>query len=188
MFHLALIAAAVLLAPAVVQAEGTQVTLEERVQRIEDEAAIRELILQYAVLLDARDFDRYAQLFAKDGIWQNGPTVHQGREAIRDMLSGIYGPTPPGYVNTDSYRIVHNIEILSLDGDHATARSRHLTLMRGENGAPTPRLVGIYSDEFIREDGAWKFARRDDTVFMPSPEEWSRQMAELRAGQTQAED
>jgi len=184
MFYRAVIAAALMLAPAAAQAEKQEMTLEERVRKIEDQAAIRELILQYAVRLDARDFDGYAQLFAKDGVWKNGPVVHQGREAIRSMLSGIYGPTPPGYQNRDSYRIVHNIEILTLEGDRATARSKHLTLMRGENEAPTPRLVGIYTDEFIREDGEWKFLSRDDTVFMPSAEEWGRQMAELRAAQT----
>lgn len=153
--------------------------LEQRVQLIEDEMAIKRVILDYAVRLDGRDFDGYAALFAKDGIWQNGNTIKHGRDEIRQMLEGIYGAPPPGYVNTDSYRIVSNVEV-ELKGDRATAHSRQLTIMRGEDGSPTPRLSGIYDDEFIREDGAWKILHRIDRTIMPSPAEWQKQMAELR--------
>lgn len=180
--RLALAAAALILPLLPVQAQPQ--SLEERVQRIEDEAAIRKVILDYAVRLDARDFDDYVALFAKEGVWQNGNTVKRGRDEIRRMLVDIYGTPPPGYVNTESYRIVSNVEV-ELNGDRATARSRQLTIMRGENGSPTPRLSGIYEDEFVREDGAWKILRRIDRTIMPTPAEWQKQMAELRAKQPQ---
>jgi uncharacterized protein (TIGR02246 family) len=179
MRHLLALAAATALLGAAAQAQS-EPTLEQRVQRIEDEAAIERVILDYAVTLDARDFDAYVALFAKEGVWQNGATVRTGPEEIRAMLVGIYGEPDPGYVNTDSYRIVSNIEI-ELDGDRATARSRQLTIMRGENGAPTPVLSGVYEDEFVREDGAWKILRRVDRTIMPSPEQWRRQMEAMRA-------
>lgn len=180
----AILAAAALLAiPMTSAAQTPHQTLEERVQRIEDEAAIRGLVLRYAVLLDARKFDEYANLFAKDGVWKNGPTEKHGRAEIRAMLDGIYGTPAADFVNTESYRIVHNIEI-AIDGpDHATGRSRQLTIMRGDGGTPTPRLSGIYEDEYIREDGEWKFLRRVDMAFMPTAAEWIQQMAELRANQ-----
>lgn len=162
------------------QAQEAAPSLEERVQRIEDEAAIERIILDYAVTLDARDFDAYVALFAREGVWRNGNTVRTGPGEIREMLVGIYGEPDPGYVNADSYRIVSNIEI-ELDGDRATASSRQLTIMRGENGAPTPALSGVYEDEFIREDGAWKILSRVDHTIMPTPEQWRQQMEAMRA-------
>jgi hypothetical protein len=65
-----------------------------------------------------------------------------------------------------------------VQGDRATARSRHLLLMRGEGGSPVPGLTGLYEDEFVREDGEWKILRRVDHPIMPTPEEWRKIMAE----------
>ncbi len=180
MRHSVLLAAAATLFGVAAHAQPVALTLEQRVQRIEDEAAIERVVLDYAVTLDARDFDAYVALFAEEGVWRNGNTVRTGPDEIREMLVGIYGEPDPGYVNTESYRIVSNVEI-ALDGDRATARSRQLTIMRGEDGAPTPVLSGIYEDEFVREDGAWKILRRVDHTVMPSPEQWRQRMEEMRA-------
>ena len=40
-----------------------------------------------------------------------------------------------------------------MNGDRATARSRHLLILRGPDGHPQPALAGRYEDELIREDG-----------------------------------
>jgi ketosteroid isomerase-like protein len=185
MRHLLALAAALLGAAA--QAQPAEPTLEQRVQRIEDEAAIERVILDYAVTLDARDFDAYVALFAREGVWRNGNTIRTGPADIREMLVGLYGEPDPGYVNTESYRIVSNVEI-ALDGDRATARSRQLTIMRGEDGAPTPVLSGIYEDEFVREEGAWKILRRVDHTIMPSPEQWRARIEALRAAREETSE
>jgi uncharacterized protein (TIGR02246 family) len=154
-------------------------TIEARLQRAEDELAIRRLLIDYAWTQDARDFAGYAALFAKDGEWINGTTVHKGPEDILKMLTGIYGAPQPGYVNRESFHLTTNIEI-DVNGDRATARSRHLLITRGPDGRPTPTLAGRYEDVLIREDGKWKFLRRVDTPIMPTAEEWSKIMRERR--------
>jgi hypothetical protein len=65
--------AAVMLAPAIVQAEehGDK-SLAARVQRLEDQEEIRMLLVDYGRSLDARDFVKYSSLFAKDGEWSGG--------------------------------------------------------------------------------------------------------------------
>lgn len=174
------LASALVLAPQVAQAQDAPSALEQRLQRVEAELAISRMIVEYAVRLDARDLDAYLDLFAANGIWQVGTTVRQGREEIRQMLAGIYGDPaiePYGYAG---FRIVSNMQI-DVDGDRATARSRHLTLERGEHGNPTTILSGLYEDEFIRENGAWKILRRVDYPIMPTAEEWRQQMAQRRA-------
>jgi uncharacterized protein (TIGR02246 family) len=171
-----------LMAPAIGVAQASALTLEQRLQRVEDELAIRRVLVDYAATQDARDYSGYAALFAKDGEWVNGKTVHKGRAAIHKMLVDLYGTPPPGYVNSESYHLTSNPEI-DLHGDRASARSRHLLVMRGPRGEPTPALAGRYEDELIREDGQWKILRRVDYPVMPTSEEWMKFIRERRATQ-----
>jgi uncharacterized protein (TIGR02246 family) len=150
-------------------------------QRVEDELAIGRVLVEYSARLDARDYAGYAALFAKNGEWVNGKTVHKGREAILKMLVDLFGPPPAGYVNNESYHLNSNFQI-DVNGDRATARSRHLLVMRGPKGEPTPSLAGRYEDELIREDGHWKILRRVDYPVMPTPEEWMKFIRERQAG------
>lgn len=175
-----LAALAATFALAAVAQQGNGLTVEQRLQRVEDELAIRRLLVDYSATQDARDYAGYAALFAKDGEWVNGRTVHKGREAIHRMLVNLYGTPPPGYVNNESYHISSNPQI-EVQGDRATAHSRHLLVMRGPEGQPVPALAGRYEDELIREDGNWKILRRVDYPVMPTAEEWMKFIRERQA-------
>jgi uncharacterized protein (TIGR02246 family) len=170
----------VLAVPVVAATPASSLALEQRLLRVEDELAIRRVLVDYSATQDAHDYAGYAALFAKDGEWVNGKTVHKGREAILKMLIDLYGSPPPGYVNNESFHITSNPEV-NVNGDRATARSRHLLVMRGPNGEPTPVLAGRYEDEFIREDGKWKILRRVDNPVMPTSEEWMKFIRERKA-------
>ena len=176
------VAMPVLAVPVAGAAQASSLTLEQRLQRVEDELAIRRVLVDYSATQDARDYAGYAALFAKDGEWVNGKNVYKGRDAIQKMLVDLYGAPPPGYVNGDSYHISSNPQV-DVKGDRATARSRHLLMLRGPKGEPTPALAGRYEDELIREDGQWKILRRVDTPVMPTSEEWSKFIRERNAAQ-----
>ncbi|HTQ37120.1 MAG TPA: nuclear transport factor 2 family protein [Steroidobacteraceae bacterium] len=165
--------------PALAAEQDHGLTVEQRLRRVEDLLAIQRVLVDYAATQDAHDYAGYAALFAKNGEWVNGKNVYRGREAIQKMLVDLYGAPPPGYVNNDSFHISYNAQI-DVNGDRATARSRHLLVMRGPNGEPTPMLAGRYEDEFIREDGQWKILRRVDTPVMPTAEEWMKFIRERR--------
>jgi uncharacterized protein (TIGR02246 family) len=158
-------------------------SLEARLHAAEAKLAIQRVITDYTARLDAEDFDGYAALFAKDGTWQNGETVRHGPEEIKAMLVGLYGTPPPGFVNMESYHLVSNIEVDMIDSDHARAHSRHLLIMRDENGDPRPALAGRYEDEFVREDGQWKILHRVDYPVIPTAEEWLKKITARRAAQ-----
>ncbi|MGX7894866.1 nuclear transport factor 2 family protein [Tsuneonella sp. HG222] len=156
-------------------AAAPALSLEQRLHRAESVLAIQRIIVDYSDRIDRQDFDAYADLFTPDGVWQNGPTVRRGRAEIKAMLTGLFGTPPAGFVNRDSYHLVSNPQVdIAPDGNHATARSRHLLVMRGEGGAPTPMLAGFYEDELVRLDGAWKIAKRVDNPVMPTAEEWMK--------------
>jgi uncharacterized protein (TIGR02246 family) len=167
--------------PAFALAQTRSLTIEQRLQQVEDELAIGRVLTDYSARQDARDYAGYAALFAKNGEWVNGKNVYKGREAILKMLVDLYGTPPPGFVNTESYHIASNFQI-DVDGDRATARSRHLLIMRGPKGEPTPALAGRYEDQLIREDGQWKILRRVDYPVMPTAQEWLQFIRERKAG------
>ncbi len=167
---LAVLAAAM---PGLALAQASGPSIEQRLQRVEDELAIQRVLVEYSARQDARDYAGYAALFAKNGEWVNGKNAYKGREAIHKMLVDLYGTPPPGYVNNESYHISSNFQI-EVHGDRATARSRHLLVLRGPKGEPTPALAGRYEDELIREEGEWKILRRMDYPVMPTAEEWMK--------------
>jgi len=163
------------------QTQSTRLTIEQRLQRVEDELAIRRVLVDYAARQDARDYAGYAALFAKNGEWVSGKRLYKGREAILRMLVDLYGAPPAGYVNNESYHISTNFQI-DVNGNRATARSRHLLVMRGPKGEPTPALAGRYEDELVREDGQWKILRRVDYPVMPTAAEWMKFIRERKEG------
>ena len=166
--------------PAFALAQTSGPTVEQRLQRVEDELAIGRVLVDYSARQDARDYAGYAALFARNGEWVNGKNVYKGREAILKMLVDLYGAPAPGYINNESYHIATNFQI-DVNGDRATARSRHLLVMRGPKGEPTPVLAGRYEDELIREDGQWRILRRVDHPVMPTAEEWMKFIRERKA-------
>lgn len=166
--------------PAALPAAPPSSSLEQRLQRLEDTLAIGRLIDSYAATLDARDLDGYAALFAKDGVWQTGNSTRRGPAEIKAMLVGIFGTPAPGFVNTEDYHLVSNVEVELIDDSHAKARSRYLYVMRGDNGGPRPVLAGRYEDEIVREGGEWKILHRTDYPVIPTADEWLKQAAALR--------
>ena len=164
---LAALAAAALPAPAL--AQKPRLSVEQRLQRLEDESAIRNIFIAYAAALDQRNPDAYVALFAKEGQWINGSIVRKGPEEIRVLVAGMFRNTPPGFVNAESFELTFHPDI-KVEGDHATARSEHVLFRRHADGSGMPQAVlfGRYEDAFIREDGAWKILKRIDYPTMRS--------------------
>ena len=134
------------------------------------EREIRELIIRYAQLLDARDHKAYAQLFARDGRWTGRMGDATGPEAIEAMLVKGLGPAPEGFRNTKNFHLMSNI-IIEVDGDMASAESRLVYFARSKEARPVPMLAGRYFDELVREDGKWRFKFRQVIGEIPTREE-----------------
>lgn len=154
-----LLAAGLLLAANPGAAQSVNTALAQRVQELEDEKAIREVLVQYGEFLDARDYAAYSRLFARDGVWTGGFGSFTGPAAIEAMLVENLGAPEPGFVNKTSFHLI-TTPVVDVDGDRATARSRYLFFTASDEGRPNPLLAGRYEDEFVREDGAWKIRRR----------------------------
>jgi uncharacterized protein (TIGR02246 family) len=140
-------------------------TVEERLQRLEDVEAIRRLMLEYRACLDAKDIRGYAQLFAADGEFVAGDMRARGPEAIFALVDGMRGTllTDRG---GDDVHIVANPTI-DVDGDRATADSMWIYVVRGEDDQPVLSKIGSYHDVLTREDGRWRFLRREAPTIIP---------------------
>jgi uncharacterized protein (TIGR02246 family) len=140
--------------------------LEKRVQELQDEKAIREVIVRYGEYLDARDYAGYASLFASDGVWTGGFGSATGPAAIREMLEKNLGKPEQGFVNKTSFHLMTTV-LVDVDGDTAKARSRYTFFTASTENRPTVALAGRYVDEFVRENGTWKIKKRTTHGVIP---------------------
>ena len=134
---------------------------EARLRRLEDLEQIRQLFVDYKMVLDKQDFGAYAALFAADGEFIAGPQRAKGRAAIQAMVAAMPGSllgSGPG----EDFHVVANplIELDAGDPDRASAEVTWLYVVNGDDGAPALAKLGHYEDELVREAGRWRFGRR----------------------------
>lgn len=144
-------------------------SLAARVQILEDREEIRALILAYGKAHDNRDYVAFSELFAEnDGEWIGGLGSAKGRRAIFELMDGTIGhnPRPAG---SGTFHVLTN-EQIELDGDRASATTQWIYVTPGDDGSPRLVYFGHYDDEFIRENGRWKFLRREAPVDIPAAE------------------
>ena len=100
-----------------------------------------------------------ASLFAANGTLQWGAQTVSGRKAIQTWLTtdaGAMNGIAPGSMN---FQTIDNPSVnLSADGHTAEGRWNGLRFMGDGNGA-TRIAGGIYENDYVREDGEWKFAK-----------------------------
>ena len=138
-------------------ADSSNAALADRVQRLEDRAAIEELLVAYGHDLDKRDFPAYASLFATHGSWSGSIGTFTGPAAIQAAMEKAFKRSPGSPV-PPTFHLMTNFSV-DVHGDGATASSKW-TFFRVVKGAPVPTLAGIYEDSLVREGGKWKFLRR----------------------------
>ena len=140
-------------------------SLEERVQRLEDQRAIQEVIYSFSWGTDQNRREMFLDVFTEDGILHFKPSLGLQKNSLpsepiigRDQLIAFYerrqrGQDPwPKHVNVNA--------IIRVDGDEATAESVIIFFL--ERGA-VPELVstGRYLDKLRRcADGKWRIAHR----------------------------
>jgi hypothetical protein len=130
-----------------------------RLERVEDELAIRRVILSYGPAADAGETARAGSLWADDGEydWDPAQAALQGPGAVQHMLEG------KGHQSLIGEGVAHfaGPPLIEVDGDRATALSYSFVLRRD---AEAQRIyvwrLGAAHWEFARVDGGWRIHRR----------------------------
>ncbi len=150
-------------------AAPAQSALEARIQKMEDVAAIRDLLIEYGHDLDTLDLVAYSNLFAKEGTWSGSTGTAKGPAGILAMMQKAMGKSPPYDPNkVRSFHLMTNF-FIHVEGDRATARSKWTFFRRSEDNKLVPSMAGHYDDVLIREDGKWKFLSRVAPRDIPNP-------------------
>jgi uncharacterized protein (TIGR02246 family) len=159
----ALLATAMLLTPIAAYPQQKDQSLTAKIQRLEDEEEIRNVLVSYGRTLDAHDFGAYSRLFSKDGEWVGGFGSVKGPVAIEAFMAKNIGtPGKP----SGTYHLLTNF-FIDVHGDTATAWSRWAFVTPGPDKKPAMAQGGHYEDTLIRENGRWKFSRREAFVDIP---------------------
>jgi uncharacterized protein (TIGR02246 family) len=133
--------------------------LAKRVQVLEDREEIRALILAYGQAHDHRDYRMFASLFATNGEWIGGLGTAKGPDAIFALMDKSIGhhPLPEG---SGTFHVLTNDQIV-IDGDRASSVTKWLYLTAADDKSPKLTYLGHYVDQFVRENGRWRFLRRE---------------------------
>lgn len=152
-------------------------SVEARLQTLEDQEQIRELVVNdYSRALDLMDMHSYASLFTADGELSIGGLVVKGPENIAKMFAPpppgappmALPPPPPGVLPMPApdgpsrpRQVPHVITNTSykVDGNTAEGISYWMEIMLIE-GRPGIVNMGHYEDKLRKVDGHWKFAKR----------------------------
>jgi uncharacterized protein (TIGR02246 family) len=141
-------------------------SLAARVQELEDREEIRALLLAYGRALDSRDFIAFSELFAEEeGEWIGGLGAAKGRKAIFELMDMSIGHNRPR-TGPPSYHVFSN-EQIRVDGDRASATTKWIFVMQNDEANPRWVYLGHYDDTFVRENGRWRFLRREAFTDIP---------------------
>ncbi|KHK92656.1 nuclear transport factor 2 family protein [Novosphingobium malaysiense] len=130
-------------------------TTEERLRRVEDILAIKDLRARYAHaanMIKGRSGDNkvFASLFAEDGTFDPGMGSATGPAAIEAMMDKL---------TTQWQSAVHHMlnSVIEVDGDTATGTINGLMVFTKKDD-PTPIwLSNIYNDTYVRTAAGWRF-------------------------------
>lgn len=138
-------------------AEDRLEAYQERVARLEDQAAVENLQAYFGYFFDKGMWKDAADLFADEGTFEYGQSgVYIGRERIqRAML--LLGPEglAQGYLN--NHMQLQAVITVAEDGQTASGRWQGMVQL-AEPGANGVWGVGIYENDYILEDDVWKIA------------------------------
>ena len=145
-----------------------ELTLEQRVQRIEDAEEIRRLRYLYCEYGNLYDAERFAALFAPDAIWDGGDAFgrQEGLEQIEQMVRDA------GERIRFSAHYITN-ELIEVDGDSATGR--WWLFMPCVLDGESTWLFATYDDEYVKLDGRWLIEKivLDVKNFAPQDKGWA---------------
>ncbi|HLY34938.1 MAG TPA: nuclear transport factor 2 family protein [Jatrophihabitantaceae bacterium] len=133
--------------------------LTERLDRLEAERDIRDLMVRYAESLDYGDNRAWAACFAPDGLFDvrmrgEAMFAHTGTEALATFASG-HTHAPDVY-----HKHFLSVPRITFDGpDRATAQT-YFTMLHERPTGPIVLVIGRYLDELARQQDGWVFTTR----------------------------
>jgi hypothetical protein len=154
--------------------------LEARLTRLSDIKEIQKLQHIYGYYYDYCEWQKIVDLFTDHGpsVEESDRGVYQGKEGVQRYFIDLLGggprkPVRPGYLG-----IMFQLQgVISIDDGGKTARGRWYGM--GMEAKPTftvhegelrqTWIHGIYENEYVKEDGQWKFKKLHFNLVFRTP-------------------
>jgi uncharacterized protein (TIGR02246 family) len=130
---------------------------DERLARVEDTLAVRDVLSRYCHTIDADDGGAWLDCFTEDARWISEGSVAfvlDGRSELAAWFADFRAKVP---IDTQAHLTLN--ERVSVTGDSAEATSTFM-LVRLVDAEPLIMSSGLYLDRLVRDDGAWRIAER----------------------------
>lgn len=128
------------------------------------ETRITNLLYHYAELMDAGQLEAVAALFDHADVRLGDGNIVHGAAPMLEQWRAFVRIHPCGTPRTK--HLITNA-IVEVDDTAGTASCRsYYTVLQQTDALPLQAIcAGRYHDTFIRQDGAWRFATRDYSLF-----------------------
>jgi ketosteroid isomerase-like protein len=124
----------------------------------EDRIQITDLLYRHQMYIDLSDADRYADIYASDGVYQSPFASATGHEEILAMFRKL---AASGF--TKGKRHFTGPIMIQVNGDRATAAS--YWWVADYSGAQSAVFAtGTYQDDLRKINGTWKIQKRIQTL------------------------
>jgi len=134
-------------------------SLEDRLQALEDQLAIYQVICSYGYAVDGCNSDAVASVYAEDGVYAVGDIgAFEGRDRIAAITrdEGHLGLVGRGCAHMSS------LPFVVLDGDCATATCHTMVAMKNEDGFYIGRLSASRISLSRDTSGVWRIDHRQN--------------------------
>ena len=139
-----------------------------------DEREVRNLVARYADAIASRDLDAWVATWAEQCEWSVLGTSRSGRAGVLERLEELLG-------GLDFVVQIASGGIVELEGDRGRGRWTVTEHGRFASGDPLFTL-GVYDDQYIREDGRWCFSKRVFHAIYIGPPDMSAKATRPPAG------
>ena len=140
--------------------------LERRVQALEDQLAISQLIATYGPAVDSESAEAVGELWSADGVYDpGGVSPYVGRAAVGNL---VYGERHQGYLEAGCAHVLSAPRV-SVEGGVAVAVNHSRVYLKD---GPHWRLERVSANrwELERIDGTWQVIRRTNRLLDGTPQ------------------
>jgi 3-phenylpropionate/cinnamic acid dioxygenase small subunit len=141
--------------------------LLRRVDELESRAALRDLVSDYCIGFDKRNWERFLAIWWEDCVWDIGPPFGKfaGHAGITQAVKGVLWP-----VWRESHHLTSNL-VVRFEGPDVAVGECDVDCMGALNDDSVQMISATYTDRFVRRNGVWKILQRDVVIhyFNPIP-------------------
>ena len=153
---------ALLIAPALVTAQGNLGTYEDRV-------AVEDVMARYVWAMDSLDQEGYVAVFTEDAVIDSNGSISKGHAEIRRIVTSLIQRRDDNKAKelptSNLYHVISNVRITFPKPGEALHQSYWQTMRKDKDGRMITGGMGRSEDHLVKRNGKWLIQFRKLTVF-----------------------